>query len=86
MDRTRSSTISSFDLPKADSSGLAEWTSRIKAIQAQVDADEEAEQRRLEQEIAASRAKRMSRRQSQGISINRSSVDLGTFLFIIYTP
>jgi len=41
--------------------GLAEWTSKIKAMQQQVDADEEAEQRSLEEEIAASRLARLRR-------------------------
>ena len=44
--------------------GLAEWTSKIKAMQRQVDADDEVEQMRLEQEIAASRLAR--KRRSQG--------------------
>jgi hypothetical protein len=52
-----------FDLPKDE--GLAEWTSKIKAMQRQVDADEEAEQKRLEEEIAASRLARQ--RRSRGI-------------------
>jgi len=51
----------SFDLPKPDT-GLAEWTSKIKAIQRQVDADEENEQKRLEEEIAAARQARLRRR------------------------
>ncbi|KAI0062921.1 hypothetical protein BV25DRAFT_1939502 [Artomyces pyxidatus] len=41
--------------------GLAEWTQKIKAMQRQVDADEEEEQRKLEQEIAASRLARVRR-------------------------
>lgn len=40
---------------------LAEWTNRIKALQRQVDADDEAEQRRLEEEIAAARRARLRR-------------------------
>ena len=52
-----------FHLPKDE--GLAEWTSKIKAMQRQVDADEEAEQKRLEEEIAASRLARQ--RRSRGI-------------------
>ncbi|KNZ72865.1 hypothetical protein J132_01857 [Termitomyces sp. J132] len=48
----------------ASEPGLAEWTSKIKAMQRQVDADDEAEQLRLEQEIAASRLAR--KRRSQG--------------------
>ncbi|KII92264.1 hypothetical protein PLICRDRAFT_50680 [Plicaturopsis crispa FD-325 SS-3] len=63
MEYPRSPT--SFDLPKPET-GLAEWTSKIKALQRQVDADEEAEQRRLEEEIAASRMARMSRRRTGG--------------------
>ncbi|KAG6873429.1 hypothetical protein C0995_015854 [Termitomyces sp. Mi166 len=54
--------------------GLAEWTSKIKAMQRQVDADDEAEQMRLEQEIAASRMAR--KRRSQGLgSASRTSLD-----------
>ncbi|KZT27958.1 hypothetical protein NEOLEDRAFT_1129845 [Neolentinus lepideus HHB14362 ss-1] len=52
----------SFDLPKAGpETDLAEWTSRIKALQRQVDEDEETEQRKLEEEIAASRLARQRR-------------------------
>jgi hypothetical protein len=36
-----------MEVPKVEA-GLAEWTSKIKAMQRQVDADEEAEQKRLE--------------------------------------
>ncbi|KAI5123911.1 hypothetical protein M0805_005727 [Coniferiporia weirii] len=51
-----------LDIPKpAAEAGLAEWTSRIKAIQREVDADEEAEQRSLEEEIRASRLARSRR-------------------------
>lgn len=50
-----------FDIPKSDSAGLAEWTSKIKALQRQVDEDEEVETRRLEEEILASRMSRMRR-------------------------
>lgn len=49
-----------FDIPNTET-GLAEWTSKIKAMQRQVDADEEAEQKRLEEEIAASRRARLRR-------------------------
>jgi DNA recombination-dependent growth factor C len=69
--QTRSSRSRSIDLPKPDT-GLAEWTSKIKAMQRQVDADDEAEQRKLEEEIAASRLARM--RRSQGSKT--SSLDL----------
>jgi hypothetical protein len=55
--------------------GLAEWTSKIKAMQRQVDADEEAEQKRLEEEIAASRLARI--RRSHGLASGRSeSLDM----------
>ena len=50
-----------YDIPKSDSVGLAEWTSKIKALQRQVDEDEEAETRRLEEEIMVSRMSRMRR-------------------------
>lgn len=46
--------------------GVAEWASRIKAMQRQVDEDEEAEQRKLQEEIAASRLKRLRRSQMYG--------------------
>lgn len=59
--------------PKPDAS-LAEWTSKIKALQKQVDEDEEAETRRLEAEIAASRKARM--RRSTNLGSRTSSVDL----------
>lgn len=72
MDSQLSSSRSrSIDLPKPDT-GLAEWTSKIKAMQRQVDADDEAEQRKLEEEIATSRLARM--RRSQGSKT--SSLDL----------
>ncbi|TFK54070.1 hypothetical protein OE88DRAFT_1675469 [Heliocybe sulcata] len=52
----------SFDLPKAGpETDLAQWTSKIKALQRQVDEDEETEQRKLEEEIAASRLARQRR-------------------------
>jgi hypothetical protein len=54
-----------YDFPKPDAD-LAEWTSRIKAMQREVDQDEELEQRRLEDEIRASRIARA--RRSGGIS------------------
>lgn len=55
-----------LDLPAKPEAGLAEWTSKIKALQRQVDEDEEVEHRRLEQEIAASRLARI--RRSTGFS------------------
>ena len=63
-----------LDLPSKPESGLAEWTSKIKAMQRQVDEDEETETRRLEEEIAASRLARM--RRSTGRS---TGLDLGMF-------
>ncbi|CAE6402398.1 unnamed protein product [Rhizoctonia solani] len=57
--------------------GLHEWASRIKSIQAEVDQDEQAEQKKLEQasEIAASRLARAQRRAKQG---SRRLSDIGT--------
>jgi hypothetical protein len=60
-----------FPRPEA---GLAEWTNRIKELQREVDADEEVEQRRLEEEIRASRIARKRRStgpSSSGISVGR---------------
>uniref|UniRef100_D8QC06 Gelsolin-like domain-containing protein n=1 Tax=Schizophyllum commune (strain H4-8 / FGSC 9210) TaxID=578458 RepID=D8QC06_SCHCM len=71
---TPSSKFRSFDIPKPEETGLAEWTSRIKALQRQVDADEEAEQKRLEAEIQASRIARM--RRSHGVGSRNNSLDL----------
>ncbi|KAI0320894.1 hypothetical protein OF83DRAFT_1168897 [Amylostereum chailletii] len=50
-----------FSLPGKPEAGLAEWTQKIKAMQRQVDADEEEEHRRLEKEIQASRLARVRR-------------------------
>ncbi|KAF9819179.1 hypothetical protein IEO21_02350 [Rhodonia placenta] len=63
-----------LDSPARPEAGLAEWTSKIKAMQKQVDDDEEAETRRLEQEIQASRLARM--RRSAGYGSRAGSVDL----------
>ncbi|TFY83008.1 hypothetical protein EWM64_g1001 [Hericium alpestre] len=63
----------SFTIPKPEN-GLAEWTQKIKALQRQVDADDEEEHRRLEQEIAASRLARV--RRSAGFSSRLGTVDL----------
>jgi len=58
-----------FELPKSSpDAGLAEWTSRIKAIQQEVDQDEEAEQRRLQEEIERSRVERAKRRSALTVS------------------
>lgn len=56
------------EVPAKPEAGLAEWTSRIKAMQRQVDDDEETETRRLEEEIAASRLARMRRSTGRGTS------------------
>ena len=64
------------DVPKPEA-GIAEWASRIKALQRQVDEDEEAEQRKLEEEIAASRMKRLRRSQMYGGSGRPDSLELG---------
>ncbi|KAI0051805.1 hypothetical protein FA95DRAFT_1675587 [Auriscalpium vulgare] len=53
--------------------GLAEWTQKIKALQRQVDADEEEEYRKLEQEIAASRLARV--RRSSGYPSRAATAD-----------
>jgi hypothetical protein len=70
--QSSSSNSQSIDLPKPET-GLAEWTNKIKAMQRQVDADDEAEQRKLEEEIAASRLART--RRSQGYGSKTSSLD-----------
>ena len=72
---------STVDVPMKPEAGLAEWTSKIKALQRQVDEDEEAETRRLEAEIAASRKARM--RRSTNLGSRTSSTDLCEYL--IYT-
>ena len=47
--------------PSKPEDDLTEWTNKIKAIQRAVDEDEEAEQKRLEEEIRASRLARSRR-------------------------
>ncbi len=51
--------------------GVAEWAQKIRALQRQVDEDEEEEHRKLEQEIAASRLARVPRSAVNG----RTSLD-----------
>jgi hypothetical protein len=68
------------DLPKPET-GLAEWTSKIKALQREVDADEEAEQKRLEEEIAAARQARLRRSRGAGGESRVDSLDI-CMLFI----
>lgn len=70
----RSSRRRTLEVPVKPESGLAEWTSKIKAMQRQVDDDEEAEHKRLEEEIAASRAARM--RRSTGLGSRANSMDI----------
>lgn len=75
MDSPRpSSRRNTLNIPSKPDSSLAEWTSKIKELQRQVDDDEEAETRRLEAEIAASRQARL--RRSTGYASRSSSVDL----------
>ncbi|CAA7259079.1 unnamed protein product [Cyclocybe aegerita] len=63
------------DLPKPET-GLAEWTSKIKALQRQVDADEEDEQKKLEEEIAAARQARQRRSRGMGAGSRIDSLDI----------
>ena len=65
---------STLSIPAKPDASLAEWTSKIKALQKQVDDDEEAETRRLEAEIAASRQARMRR---STIGSRTNSVEFG---------
>lgn len=60
-----------FNVRKAGEPGLAEWAQKIRALQRQVDDDEEEEHRKLEQEIAASRLARVRR----SAAYDRSSLD-----------
>lgn len=50
-----------FGVRKPGEPGLAEWAQKIRALQRQVDADEEEEHKKLEQEINASRLARVRR-------------------------
>ncbi|KAI1796359.1 hypothetical protein LXA43DRAFT_1157380 [Ganoderma leucocontextum] len=61
---------STLSIPAKPDASLAEWTSKIKALQKQVDDDEEVETRRLEAEIAASRQARMRRSTNMGSRTN----------------
>ena len=63
MDRPSSRNLS---IPTRPETGLAEWAEKIKAIQRQVDDDEAEEQRRLEEEIRASRLARKRRSAGMG--------------------
>ncbi|KIM40211.1 hypothetical protein M413DRAFT_446377 [Hebeloma cylindrosporum] len=66
-----------YDSPKPET-GLAEWTSKIKALQREVDADEEAEQKRLEEEIAAARQARLRRSRGAGGGSRVDSLDMSS--------
>ncbi|KAF7361790.1 hypothetical protein MVEN_00523200 [Mycena venus] len=61
----------SFDKPEG---GLSEWASKVKDMHRQVDPKEEADQKRLEDEIAASRLARL--RRSHGMGSKTNSLDL----------
>ena len=63
------------DLPKPESD-LAEWTNKVKAFQKQVDADEEAQQKRLEDEIVAARRARLRRRSGLDAESHVNSLDI----------
>jgi hypothetical protein len=63
------------DLPKPETD-LAEWTNKIKALQKQVDADEEAQQKRLEDEIVAARQARLRRRSGLDSEGHVNSLDM----------
>ncbi|EAU91421.2 hypothetical protein CC1G_01910 [Coprinopsis cinerea okayama7 len=78
MDSSRSYVRRSLvDYPKPESD-LAEWATKIKALQRQVDADEEAEQKRLEAEIQAARQARLRRsRRFSGRGLNLDSSPSG---------
>jgi len=59
---------------------LTEWTNKIKAIQRAVDEDEEAEQKRLEEEIKASRLAR-TRRKSIGMTPSVTGSDPSKIIY-----
>ncbi|KAG9316307.1 hypothetical protein JVU11DRAFT_2338 [Chiua virens] len=70
----------------ATDTGLAEWTNRIKAMQRQVDADDEAEQRCLEEEIMRARLARMRRSrtgQSGDFGVGMHGIDLSTRILVL---
>ena len=89
MSTTSTPRSARFDLPPAPpyasstatDTGLTEWTNRIKAMQRQVDADDEAEQRRLEEEIMRARLARTRRSrtgQSGDFGVGMHGIDLCT--------
>ncbi|KAI9509736.1 hypothetical protein F5148DRAFT_977834 [Russula earlei] len=71
MELPESPSSHQFSTRKPGEPGLAEWAQKIRALQRQVDDDEEEEHRKLEQEIAASRLARVRRSAGYG----RSSLD-----------
>jgi len=60
-----------LDFVKPEQS-LADWSSRIRELQEQVDRDEALEQQRLEEEIARSRLERTRRRNTAGSTLGTS--------------
>lgn len=94
MDSSFTNPRKSYDIPTPET-GLAEWTSKIKALQREVDADEEAEQRRLEEEISAARQARLRRSRGPGATsrvdssdsaCHRSSCNIVMFNFLENAP
>lgn len=81
MQSQPSSSTRIHDIPKPET-GLAEWTSKIKAMQRQVDADEEAEQKMLEEEIAASRLARLRRSHGLGHGGFTDGLDMCKYLYM----
>lgn len=77
-----SASVNSTSKPETD---LAEWTSKIKALQKQVDADEEAEQKRLEDEIVAARQARLRRRSGMDTESRFNSPDICTYSISIHS-
>jgi hypothetical protein len=66
MELTESPSSPPFNGRKTGEPGLAEWAQKIRALQRQVDDDEEEEHRKLEQEITASRLARVRRSAANG--------------------
>ncbi|KAJ3989956.1 hypothetical protein F5890DRAFT_979462 [Lentinula detonsa] len=65
------------DLPKLDNAdGAIDWARKVRALQQQVDADEEAEYKRLQEEIAASRIAR--KRRSRGGFVSPTSAEFAS--------
>ncbi|KAI0297170.1 hypothetical protein BC826DRAFT_177664 [Russula brevipes] len=68
-----------FGMRKPGEPGLAEWAQKIRALQRQVDEDEEEEHRKLEQEITASRLARVRRSTGYGRApLDPAAVHSGT--------